>query len=243
MPTSPEPASARPVVVGCTGGIGAGKSTVAARLAEHGARVVDADALARRVLAPGTPSAAAVLARFGADVRAPDGTVARERLAAVVFADPVARRALEEIVHPAVRAEIGAVIAASGSGDVVVIDAALLVETDGRARYGLDGLLVVDAPEDLVLARLSARGLGSADAAARIAAQASRAERIHAADYVIVNCGTLAELNEMADAAWSWIAALAAERQADQVGSMPGDSMPGDSRRGDSMSGEEHHAR
>lgn len=147
--------------------------------------------------------------RFGTAYFRADGSLDRGALARLVFTDADARSALEEIVHPVVEAAAHAAIAASAAGEVLVIDAALLVETDARRRYGLAGLIVVDAPEEVALARLVAHGFAPEDAAARIAAQISRAERVRAADYVILNIGTRAELEEMADAAWAWIEKLA----------------------------------
>lgn len=206
---------------------------MAARLAERGARVVDADALARAALAPGTPAHDAVLERFPA-AAAPGGGIDRGALARLVFADPAARAALEAIVHPLVAAATLAAIAGAGPGEVVVIDAPLLVETDARRRYGLDGLLVVDAPEELLLARLAERGMDPDDARARLAAQATRAERLRAADYVIVNIGSLEELRAMADAAWSWIATLAGPHDA----AAPAAARAGNGRRGGGAAGD-----
>ncbi len=197
-------------MIGCTGGIGAGKSTVAAYFATKGARVVNADVLARAALAPGGRAYGAVCARFGAAVLAPDGQIDRSALAASVFADAAARRDLEALVHPVIEQETLAAIAAAPTDSVVVIDAALLVETDGRRRYGLDGLLVVDCPEELAVARLVAsRAMSEPAARARLRAQAGREERLRAADYVIVNIGSLAELEAMAEAAWGWVRSLA----------------------------------
>ncbi len=181
--------------------------------------VVDADALARAALEPGTPAYAAVVARFGPSVlaeppAAPGGPGAapidRGRLAAIVFSDPEALASLEAIVHPVVRRETEAVLAAhAGSDDVVVLDLPLLQARDGKPPYDLDGVLVVDAPEDLALERLvSARGMDPDDARARMAAQPDRLARIREADFVVTNLGTLEELGEMVDRAWQWIEGL-----------------------------------
>ncbi len=180
-----------------------------ARLAARGARVLDADDVAHRALEPGTPAHRAVREAFGPRYEKADGTLDRALLARLVFADAGARATLEAIVHPVVEQAVRAAIAANGPGEVLVVEAALLVERDARRRYGLDGLIVVDAPEEVALARLVGRGMDPADARARLAAQASRGERLRAADYVILNVGTLAELDEMADAAWAWIGRLA----------------------------------
>ncbi len=204
------------LTVGLTGGIGAGKSAVAAALARRGAAVIDTDVLAREVIAPGTPGFDAVLDRFGPDVLAPDGSVDRARLASVVFAAPAARADLEAIVHPAVRAAVAERLAGleRAGARVALVVVPLLVET-GPGRYGLDRVLVVDAPEDVALERLTAgRGMAEQDARARIAAQATRTERLRAADYVLVNVGTLDELDEMAGCAWRWIEGLLAPRGA-----------------------------
>ena len=199
------------VLIGCTGGIGSGKSTVAALLSARGAAVISADDLARAALRPGSAGHDVVLGRFGDDVRAPDGSLDRKQLARLVFSDAAARAELEAIVHPVVNAGIAARLSELEPQDrVVVLDSPLLVETRARARLGLDGLLVVDAPEDLAIDRLiNLRKIEEADARARIAAQTSRGERLRAADFVIVNMGTLDELAQMADRAWSWIEAVA----------------------------------
>jgi len=197
------------VTIGCTGGIGSGKSTVAALLARRGARLVDADAISHVVTAPGTPGHRAVVARFGTAILDPDGSIDRRALAALVFSDRKARRDLEAIVHPLVFAAIGEELLATSPRDVVVCVLPLLAETDARHRYGLDGVLVVDAPEELVVARLVRdRQMDEADARARIAAQADRFARLALADYVILNVGTLEELEELTEGAWRWIERL-----------------------------------
>lgn len=192
---------------------------MAALLAARGAVVVDADALARSALDPGTPAYAAVVARFGTDILATTAPgrggdapwpIDRGRLAALVFSDPVALAELEAIVHPVVRQAIEAVLAAHADGDdVVVLDLPLLRARDGAAPYRLDGVLVVDAPEEVALERLVRdRRMDPADARARMAAQPDRFERIRQADFVLVNLGTRAELEEMADRAWTWLEGL-----------------------------------
>jgi dephospho-CoA kinase len=197
------------VAIGCTGGIGSGKSTVAGLLERRGARIVDADAIAHEATAPGTPGYDAVAARFGATILSPDGSIDRPALAALVFADSGARRDLEAIIHPLVDVEVRRELNAAGAGAVVVCVLPLLVETGARDRYGLDGVLVVDAPEELVIARLVRdRHMDEAAARARIAAQANRFARIAHADYVILNVGTLDELDEMTEGAWRWIERL-----------------------------------
>ncbi len=196
--------------VGVTGGLGSGKSTVVRLLGARGATTIDADALARAALEPGTSGAAAVVERFGPGVLADDGAIDRGRLAAIVFADAQARRDLEAIVHPVVRAGMLTRIEVhAGSDAVVVLDLPLLVESGGAAAYRLDGVLVVDTPLDLAIARVTRdRGLSKEDARARIAAQIDPAERLRAANFIIMNHGSLADLDVMVDGAWRWIAEL-----------------------------------
>jgi dephospho-CoA kinase len=199
------------VRIGCTGAIGSGKSTVAAMLAAHGAVVIDADLLAREAISPRGPGYEAVVERFGTGVVLGDGSLDRGALAEVVFADAAARRDLEAIVHPVVAEGIAAQLARPELKDAtVVLDVALLVETGGRRGYGLDGVLVVDAPEELCVARLvEHRSMSEAAARARLAAQLPRAQRLRAADFIIMNLGSLDELEAMVGEAWSWITALA----------------------------------
>jgi dephospho-CoA kinase len=192
------------VVVGLTGGIGSGKSTVAALLAARGAVVVDADLLAREAVAPGTRGLADVVARFGPAVLAPDGTLDRQALADLVFADPAALADLNAIVHPVVRAAIADRLAAldGGPAPLVVLEIPLLVES-GRS-YGASAVIVVDCPEEVAVRRLvEGRGMDEADARRRMAAQASRADRLAAADLVIDNSGSRDELEREVDRAWA----------------------------------------
>ncbi len=186
--------------VGLTGGIGSGKSEVARRLAAYGALVVDADLLAREVVAPGTPGLAAVVAQFGAEVLTADGSLDRERLAARVFADEAARGRLNAIVHPLVRAETEKRFAAAPANAVVVNEVPLLVESGLLAAY--DVVVAVEAPLELRLSRLARRGVSAPAAAARIAAQASDDERRARADVVIVNEGTVEELDRQVARLW-----------------------------------------
>jgi dephospho-CoA kinase len=181
--------------VGLTGGVASGKSTVSAILAELGAVVIDADLLAREVVGPGTEGLAAVVEEFGPDVLAPDGTLDRPRLGAVVFADPERRRALEAIIHPRVRERAAEIEAAAPDGAVVVHDIPLLAET-GQAA-GFDAVVVVDVPTDVQVDRMvRVRGMSEEDALARIAAQASRDERLAVATYVVDNTGSFDDLRE-----------------------------------------------
>jgi dephospho-CoA kinase len=179
--------------VGLTGGIASGKSTVSSILRELGAVVVDADLLAREVVAAGTPGLAAVVDAFGPQVLSPDGELDRPALGAIVFADPERRRVLEGIIHPLVRARAAELEAAAGPHAVVVHDIPLLAET-GQAA-GFDAVVVVDVPEDLQVARMVGdRGWTEADARARIAAQATRRARLDVATHVIENAGTIEDL-------------------------------------------------
>lgn len=187
--------------IGLTGGIASGKSTVSRRLAEHGAVVVDADVLAREVVAPGTAGLAAVAREFGSAVLAPSGELDRPAVARLVFEDPLARLRLEAIVHPLVRRRAAEIEAAAPRGSVVVHDIALLVES-GQAD-DFDVVVVVDADERVQRQRLrEQRGLSAEEAAGRIAAQAPRDRRLAAADHVIVNNGSRADLLARVDRLW-----------------------------------------
>ena len=181
--------------MGMTGGVASGKSTVAAELRHLGAVVVDADALAREVVAPGTPGLEAVVAEFGPEMLGPDGALDRARLGALVFADPARRATLEGIVHPLVRARAAEIEAAAPADAVVVHDIPLLVETGQASSF--DAVLVVDVPVDVQVARaVRDRGWSEEEARSRIAAQASREERLAAATYVVDNSGTIEDLRQ-----------------------------------------------
>ena len=187
--------------VGLTGGIGSGKSEVARLLAERGAVVIDADAVAREVVAPGTEGLARVADAFGADVVGPDGALDRARLAAVVFADEAVRARLNRIVHPLIAARTRELLAGAPPDAVVVHDVPLLVENDLGGAYDL--VLVVEAPEEVRIERLRAfRGMTRADARARMSVQASDAQRRAAADVVIENSGDLAALAAAVERVW-----------------------------------------
>jgi len=195
------------VVVGLTGGIGAGKSTAARRLEERGAVVVDADRIARGLLEPGGAAFGPVVEHFGPRVLGEDGRIDRSRLAQVVFADPDELGALNRLTHPLVGAEIGRRLeeARASGAAVVVLDVPLLVE-GGRGRYPVDVVVVVDVPEALALERLVAlRGMDPDDARARMASQANRAERLAAADIVLDNAGAESELLAQVDRLWAWL--------------------------------------
>ena len=193
--------------IGLTGGIGSGKSEVARRLADRGAVLIDADVAAREVVVPGSPGLARIAEVFGAEVLRPDGSLNRERLGGIVFGDPGLRARLNEIVHPLVRewmqaAEQAAVQAAEPPGPVVVHDVPLLAESRGRA--GFDVVIVVDVPPELQLERLvSLRGMPPEQARARMAAQASREQRLAVADVVIDNSGSLDDLDRRVAEVWA----------------------------------------
>jgi dephospho-CoA kinase len=195
--------------VGLTGGIGAGKSTVSGRLAELGAVVIDSDVLAREVVEPGTPGLAAIRAAFGPDVITADGRLDRPRLGQVVFADPERLAVLNGIVHPLVRARAAAISAGAGPDAVVVQDVPLLVENHLAADFDL--VVVVDAPDEDRVARLTERrGMTGEDAQARMSAQATRAVRLAAADMVLDNSGSPQDLIDQVDELWPRLLRLAA---------------------------------
>jgi dephospho-CoA kinase len=194
-------------LVGLTGGIGAGKSSVSARLAAKGAVIVDADAVVRELQAKGTPVFEGIVERFGPGVVGPDGELDRPALASIVFADPEALKELNALVHPAVGAEVLRRVAEQQSTDhVVVLDVPLLVES---GRYRASGVIVVDVPHEVAVERLARdRGMDEEDARARMARQVSREERLAKADFVIDNSGSPEALDDAVDRAWAWISTL-----------------------------------
>ena len=191
--------------VGLTGGIGAGKSLVSELLAERGAVVIDYDLVAREVVAVGMPALDAIVERFGRGILLPDGSLDRPALGAVVFGDEDARRDLEAITHPAIGALAWDRDAAAPEGAIVVHDHPLLVET-GLADL-MDLVVVIDAPDAVRLDRMiRLRRMSESEARARMAAQATRDDRIAAADVVIDNSGTIEELVPQVDALWARLA-------------------------------------
>lgn len=183
------------VRVGLTGGVASGKSTVSAMLRDLGAVVIDADLLAREVVAPGTEGLAEVVAAFGPRVLTAEGELDRPAMGAIVFADEGARRQLEAIIHPRVRERGARMEAEAGPDAVVVHDIPLLAETGQASTF--DAVVVVDAPVETQIERMvSLRGMSRDEAEARIAAQASREERLAIATYVIENSGTLEDLRD-----------------------------------------------
>lgn len=191
--------------VGLTGGIGAGKSEVAQRFAALGATVIDADAIAREVVAIGTPGLESVIAEFGTDMLADDGSLDRDKLAALVFGDNAARQRLNAIVHPLVGARVAELISDLAQRDpdeIVINDVPLIVEAAIADRY--DVIVVVDSPVDAQLERLTRlRGMAKEAAQARIAAQANREQRLAIADHVIINDGDLASLDAQVREVWA----------------------------------------
>ena len=188
------------LVVGLTGGVGAGKSTVSGLLADHGAVIVDADAIAHAVVEPGTSGFQQILDVFGDEVYY-DGMLDRKALAALVFRDDAARKQLEDIIHPLVRQQSDLMTALADDAAIVVHDVPLLAETARLEAY--DVIVVVDAPEDVRISRLlQSRGWDVSTAQARMNAQASREDRLAIADEVIVNTGDISELKDQVDQLW-----------------------------------------
>jgi len=206
----------RPLRIGLTGGIGSGKSMVAQRLRDLGAAVVDADAIAREVTAPGGPAYAAIVRAFGQSVLCCDGSLDRKALAARVFADEAARRQLNALTHPHIRqrmAEEGARLAATPGVGVVVFDIPLLLETTDGSDLGLEGVVVVTAADAVRIARLTARdGLTPRDARQRLDAQMPLAQKVARADWVIDNNGSAEQTREQVVKLWE---ALLARSRAD----------------------------
>jgi dephospho-CoA kinase len=196
------------VRVALTGGIASGKGMVAAELAARGATIIDADVLAHEVVEPGTPALAAIIDRFGEQVVA-EGRLDRARLAQIVFADSLARRDLEEIVHPAVRARAAELERAAGDAAIVVHVIPLLVETGQQGDFDL--VVTVDVDHETQIQRLAARnGFTRGEAESRIAAQAGREDRKIVADVVVDNTGSVTRLREQVDALWAELSSAAA---------------------------------
>jgi dephospho-CoA kinase len=199
------------LLVGLTGGIASGKSTVSAMLAERGGEVIDADHIARQVVMPGTPAWCKIRDHFGPGVLFADGSIDRQALADLVFADPAKLTLLNEITHPAIFARIADLLEAHHDQDeVVVLDAALLIEA-GLAE-GVDVLVVVHSPREIQVERLAAKGMGERDASARIAAQLAPERRLERADIVIDNTGSLEELGRRVDQLWAELQRRLAQR-------------------------------
>jgi dephospho-CoA kinase len=195
------------LLVGLSGSLGSGKSTVGRALAARGAAVIDTDQVAREVLAPGSAGAQAVLEHFGDGVLLPDGAIDRQALAAIVFTDPGQRAALEAITHPLVNQEVRRRVAGLGDMGVVVVEIPLL-DAARREQYGFDVVVLVETRPDVAVHRAVERGMAEDDARARIAAQPTAAQRRQVADRTLANDGTPAELEAAVDALWGWLRRL-----------------------------------
>ena len=193
--------------IALTGGIGSGKSTVSRLLAEKGAVIVDADAIAREIVEPGEPALEEIGAAFGTEVIDDEGRLRRARLAEIVFGDPDALARLNAITHPRIAARSAELLASAPAEAVVVYDMPLLVEQGPQALEGWDAIVVVDAPDEVRLDRLVARGVDREDAQRRMAAQVSGDVRREAADHVIDNSGDLDGLERAVDALWTSLTA------------------------------------
>lgn len=195
------------ILLGLTGGIGSGKSTVSALLAARGAVIIDADAITRELQAPGAPLLVELSERFGASIIAGDGSLDRAALASIVFHDKDALADLNKIVHPAVAKEMDRRMTEQRDTDnVVVLDIPLLAE---NPRKGLSGVIVVDVPVETAVERLvTHRNMNEEDARARISKQASREDRLKIADRVIDNSGDLSSLEAQVDEVWQWAQSL-----------------------------------
>ncbi|HZA82341.1 MAG TPA: dephospho-CoA kinase [Actinomycetes bacterium] len=199
------------LLVGLTGGIASGKSTVSAMLAERGAEVIDADHIARQVVMPGTRAWCRIRDHFGPGVLHPDGHIDRQALADIVFADQAKLTVLNEITHPEIFARIADRLEAHHDQDVVVIlDAALLIEA-GLAE-GVDVVIVTHSPREIQVERLAAKGVGERDASSRIAAQLAPEQRLARADIVIDNTGSLEDLGRRVDEVWKQLEQRLAEQ-------------------------------
>lgn len=210
-------------LVGLTGGIGSGKSTVAARLVEHGAELVDADEIAREVVEPGKPAHAKLVAHFGRDILDEEGFIDRPKLGAVVFGDDAKRAVLNELTHPPVIAEIASRLELLQAFDgVVIIDVPLLVESGVARNY--EAIVVVAAKPETQLERLvQQRGMSAEEAQKRIDAQAPLEEKLAVATHVIWNEGTLDELYAEVDAVGQDLVRRAREKSAAEVADIPND--------------------
>ena len=196
------------LAVGLTGGIGSGKSAVADLLVERGAVLIDADQVARDVVAPGGPAYQPLIDRFGAGIVAADGTIDRQALAAVAFADEATRLELNAITHPAIGITMIQARDALADTDNIVVLAIPLLTAAHRDTVKLHKVVVVDCPTDIALERLlSQRGFDRADAEARIRSQISREERVKEADYVLDNSGDREALEAEVDRLWAWLSA------------------------------------
>lgn len=195
------------ILVGLTGGIGSGKSSVSSLLAERGAVIIDADAIVREVQEPGSPVIQKLAEAFGDSVVAQDGSLDRQAVAQIVFTDPDALKKLNAIVHPAVGSEMNRrIVEQRTTNHIVVLDIPLLTE---NPREGLQARIVVDVPEEVQVHRLvHFRGFDEADARARMSRQATREQRLAKADFVVDNSGSPEDLRRQVDTLWTWLQKL-----------------------------------
>ena len=202
------------LLVGLTGGIGAGKSTVAELLAARGAVIIDADQVARAVVEPGQPALKKLVERFGEGILDPDGRLERGALAKLVFGDDEARRDLEAITHPAINDEFSRRVVEAPTDAIVVLDVPLLAESEQARKRPYQTVIVVEAPRNVRLERLEARGVDRADAEARMAAQAGDEERRKIATHVVDNARDRADLERQIDEVWADLQRRHREEQA-----------------------------
>jgi len=202
------------LLVGLTGGIGAGKSTVAELLAARGAVIIDADQVARAVVEPGQPALKKLVERFGEGILDPDGRLERGALAKLVFGDDEARRDLEAITHPAINDEFSRRVVEAPTDAIVVLDVPLLAESEQARKRPYQTVIVVEAPRNVRLERLEARGVDRADAEARMAAQAGDEERHKIATHVVDNARDRADLERQIDEVWADLQRRHREEQA-----------------------------
>lgn len=189
-------------LIGLTGGIGSGKSTIARRLAEHGAVVIDADQVAREVVEPGQPALEAIFSTLGQDLRQPDGSLNRSALGSIVFTDKSKLELLNSIVHPAVKERTMSLFAQAPQDSVVVYDVPLLVEAS--VDYPFEEIVVASAPESVRVERLMEhRGMTEAEAASRIESQAPEEDRLKIANHVIDTSGDISHTYSQVDALWA----------------------------------------
>jgi dephospho-CoA kinase len=189
-------------VVGLTGGIGSGKSTVCDLLALRGAKIIDADAIVHELQQPGTEVFDQMVQAFGSEILSPDGTLDRSKLGSIVFSDPEKRKLLESIVWPAVGVRVAEQLQALGDDDVAVLDVPLMAEAPQGSRRNANTIVVVDAAPETQIRHLEDKGVSGEVARARMAAQASREERLKIADHVLTNDGSLDELEKQVDELW-----------------------------------------
>ena len=203
-----------PYIVGLTGGIGSGKSTVSSMLARRGAKIIDADAIVHELQRPGTEVFDEIVEAFGSDVVTSDGTLDRARLSSVVFADPEKRKQLESIVWPRVGTRVAEMLQEFADADVVVLDVPLMAESPEGSRRNTQAIVVVDAGPETQLRHLEAKGVPAATAKARMVAQVARSERLKIADHVITNDGTLDELEKQVEELWRTLVEAAKDSSA-----------------------------